>query len=355
MNVKEKGQVFTPNTIVKKMISLISISNPEILEPASGDGAFYKPLLKKFGERWLTAYELDKDIAHKGAIISDFFKIKEDKKYDVIIGNPPYVDFRYIPLGTLSNIESKLIHKPNLYMFFLEKTMRMLKENGELIFIMPVEWIVSSSFESSIKIIKERFSIQHFEIVKEDIWENAKVTTAIFKIKKGDHKKINYYFTKNNKIIFGEKPIIDRDFNVLVKVGAASGNNSTFYNCSESDTEFVLSMTERTSQLYPAKYESVKNFWIRKLPIPMEGFTYQIFVNTKTRKKEPFYMIQMQKKSQVIHYDASVLTIYTDASKKETINYIKKLNNVNWEKTGILRNGKYHFTQSILKGFLENE
>ncbi|MDC4182859.1 N-6 DNA methylase [Mycoplasma sp. T230T] len=41
MNKELLGQVFTPKTIVDKMINLITISEPQlVLEPSSGSGIF---------------------------------------------------------------------------------------------------------------------------------------------------------------------------------------------------------------------------------------------------------------------------------------------------------------------------
>lgn len=43
---KNLGQIFTPKNIVQEMIELISIENPKILEPSSGNGSFYFMLKK---------------------------------------------------------------------------------------------------------------------------------------------------------------------------------------------------------------------------------------------------------------------------------------------------------------------
>ena len=134
---KDLGQVFTPKNIVDKMISIITVKDPKILEPASGDGAFYNQLKKKYTN--IKAIELDKEVAHKGATIMDFFDYKPKVKFDLIIGNPPYVEFSLIDKSVFPKTNSDLVHKPNLYMYFLEKSMSMLKPNGEIIFIIPTE------------------------------------------------------------------------------------------------------------------------------------------------------------------------------------------------------------------------
>lgn len=346
---RELGQVFTPKFIVEKMISLITISNPKILEPSSGNGAFYYELIRKFDKNNITAIELDNEISHPEAKIIDFFDL--NGKFDVIIGNPPYVEFKDILDSTLSKIKStELKHKPNLYMFFLEKSLKMLKDDGELIFIIPTEWLMASSFENIITKIFFEYSIQYFEVIPENVWEDASVTTAIVKIKKGSgHNKISYFISTNKKIIMGERPKIKFNGRVTVKVGAASGNNKK-YQSNDFGQEFIFSSTERTGEKIKMRYLDCSSEWIRKIPIPPK-FNYQIFVNSKTRKEKPFYFIP-QDEGKAHMYDASVLCIYCDMNLSETKKLINSLNSLNWGEMGIKRNGKFNFTQSILEGVL---
>ncbi|TDV24065.1 hypothetical protein BCF59_0009 [Mycoplasmopsis mustelae] len=87
MNKIQLGQVFTPDFIVDKMISLISHPNPLlVLEPSSGTGNFYFKLTSKFNN--VVAIEIDASIAHENAIIDSYFNTKYHP--DVNIGNPPY-------------------------------------------------------------------------------------------------------------------------------------------------------------------------------------------------------------------------------------------------------------------------
>lgn len=304
MNKKNLGQVFTPTFIVKKMIDLITIKNPElILEPSSGNGKFYNELIKKYTN--VVGVEIDKTIAHENAVIKSFF----DTNYnpDVCIGNPPYVDFKNININIKSDF---LIHKPNLYLYFLEKALNDLKNNGELIWIVPASVFITSSSSKLNKIIFENYSITYFELIPENIWENASVPTAIIKIVKNkDHKdKIDYFFS-NGKILFGKKPNLPK--NLIVKVGGASGFNSKL---EEGNVPFVVSFTERNKELKKIKYEPKQ--WIRAVPKPPKDFTYQIFVNCKTRSNKPFYLLDNQKPKQFINYDASVLCLFVDIDKK---------------------------------------
>ncbi|MEE3927970.1 N-6 DNA methylase [Mycoplasmopsis ciconiae] len=342
MDKKLLGQVFTPAFIVDKMIKLISKTNPNlILEPSSGSGNFYHPLTKKFKN--VIGVEIDTKIAHQGAIIKSYFDT--NFKADVIIGNPPYVDFKNISDKPKNTI---LIHKPNLYLYFLEKALNDLNVNGELIWIVPASVFTNSSSKKLNELIYKDFSITHFELIAENVWENASIPTAIIKIvKQENHPDKKDYFLANGKIIFGKKEHFDSK--IIVKVGGASGFNEKLI---KGSSDFVVSSTERTKKLKSILYEPQK--WIRAVPKAPDNFTYQIFVNCKTRNTKPFYLLDFQNKNQFIYYDASVLSLFVNCSKKQTYQIIDRLNNMNWEKMGILRDGRYHFSQSVLSAIFES-
>lgn len=341
MYKKNLGQVFTPSFIVSKMINLITKKNPNlVLEPSSGTGNFYFELKKIY--RNVVGIEIDKSIAHMESINKSYFDT--NFKPDIIIGNPPYVDFKNIKNKPHTDL---LIHKPNLYYFFIEKFVNDLKENGELILIVPSNIFTNTSAGKLIEKIYNQFSITYWEPIPENVWDNASVPTAIIKmVKTINHpNKINY-FLNNQKIMFGKKLILGEK--VEIKVGGASGFNSylTF-----GDTEFVLSKTVKNKKTYFIKYEPRK--WIRPVPKAPIKFSYQIFVNCKTREKEPFYMLNDTKKNSFINYDASVLCIYTFCSKHKSIKILNKLNKFDWKLAGVKKDGRFHFSQGLLKSIIE--
>ncbi|MDE5545570.1 MAG: N-6 DNA methylase [Malacoplasma sp.] len=341
MNKEFLGQVFTPDHIVNKMINLITITNPVlVLEPSSGNGNFYYELKRKYKN--VIGIEIDEKVAHKNAVIKSFFDTKF--KPDVIIGNPPYVEFKNIKNRPHTNY---LIHKPNLFHFFLEKSISDLLDNGEIIWIVASNIFTNSSARKLNKEIYDNFSITYWEEVSENVWDGASVPTAILKlIKTKNHpNKIDYFFS-NGKIIFGS--FLKINSKTEIKVGGASGFNSSL---EKGNVEFVISSTERTKKTIFIKYEPYK--WIRPVPKPPKNFTFMIFVNCKTRKKNPFYILENLKKGEFINYDASVLCIYTFSTRKNALDLLNKLNAYDWVKAGIKKDGRYHFSQSILKAILK--
>lgn len=337
---KQLGQIWTPDFIVKKMLNLITIKDPElVLEPASGCGRFYFPLKKLYQN--VIGVEIDQAIAHQDAIISDYFKTNYQP--DVSIGNPPYVAFKMIKKRPNHSI---LIHKPNLFHYFLEKALNDLKANGELIWIIPANVFTNTSARHLNELIYQNYSITHWEMVAENVWEDAAVATAIIKIVKcqNHHERLEYFFA-NGKIIFGSK--IKTKQAIVIKVGGVSGFNNFL---KAGNVHFVTSQTERTKSLIAIKYEPKK--WIRPTPKPPEGFRYQIFVNCKTRNLQPFYMLDWLAEGEFVNYDGATLCLYTFGTRSEAINLIKQLNYFDWAKAGIKKDGRFHFSQGILKAIL---
>jgi adenine-specific DNA-methyltransferase len=76
----------------------------------------------------------------------DFFDFPISNKYSTIIGNPPYVKYQDIIPETLRKISSNIFdERTNLNLFFIEKCIKHLKKHGELIFIVPRDFMKSTS------------------------------------------------------------------------------------------------------------------------------------------------------------------------------------------------------------------
>ena len=87
------------------------------------------------------------------------FGVKEG--FDVVIGNPPYVDFREIDEKTNKSTKHFKLNinssRPNLYLYFIEKSLLLLKQNGILTFINPAFFLsIDSGFGLRKLIINEK-------------------------------------------------------------------------------------------------------------------------------------------------------------------------------------------------------
>lgn len=161
---KLRGAYYTPQQLANQMVRLVySDKSKQILEPSCGDGVFLDSLRDSnlIGGVDITAVEIESEEADKVKLSyqdydnvtvenEDFFnfyqKVYGSNKYDLILGNPPYIRYQYltekqreiqseilISHGMRSN---KLI---NSWVAFLVACIQMLNENGRIAFVIPAE------------------------------------------------------------------------------------------------------------------------------------------------------------------------------------------------------------------------
>lgn len=253
---KKYGQFFTSYETAFFMSRLFDIplnKKISILDPGAGSGilsaALIEHLQNKNLERIsLTCYENDKNvlpllknnleyiksnskIIFNYKIIEDNYIISQAKdfnkqsmdtksKYDLVIGNPPYQKI------SKDAPEAKAIPEicygaPNLYFLFAAMSLFNLRENGELIYIVPRSWTSGAYFKQFRKYFLTNGLLKHIHlfISRNKVFEEEHVLqeTIIIKVKKtketaktisittstsnSDFKNINLFSANYNDII----------------------------------------------------------------------------------------------------------------------------------------------------------
>lgn len=365
--IKNLGQVFTPQFIVGDMLQLIK-NNGSVLEPACGDGAFSKNLSN------CTCIELDSKVCPQDAINMDFFDYSTDNKFDTIIGNPPYVRYQDILPETKAKLPKNIFdERSNLYLFFIYKSILHLNEHGEIIFIVPRDFLKATSAIRLNNFLYSQGTITNLiDLGDANIFKDACPNCIIFRFEKDNFSRICNVSKKFN-VINGQILFTTNNYDVkfsdlfFVKVGAVSGADRIFSN-PKGNEEFVCSKTAISGELrrmfyninVPAlrpyknilmkrkikKYDSSNWFmWGRDY---YKSKKRRIYVNQKTRNKNPFFY------NESTAYDGSVLAIFPkfDCSKKMILQIIKDLNAVDWSELGFVCDGRYLFSQKSLENIV---
>jgi type I restriction-modification system DNA methylase subunit len=125
--------------------------------------------------------------------------------FDVIIGNPPYVDIKGLDndlVKVLFNTYKTTENRINLYSIFIEKGYDLVKKDGFLSFINPNSILVNSSYTKIRKLLLDDMT----RIVKlpDDVFEDATVETIIFEFRKDySNDKVNtIVYNKSEKISY---------------------------------------------------------------------------------------------------------------------------------------------------------
>ncbi len=108
---------------------------------------------------------------------------REKGGFDVVIGNPPYVNIANIKDPSIREFLKKHYevarNKSDLYSFFSEKGQRILKNNGILYFIVSNSWLGIDSFMNFRKFLVQKTKVIDLVKCKGDVFD-ATVTPVIF-------------------------------------------------------------------------------------------------------------------------------------------------------------------------------
>ncbi len=286
---KLRGGFYTPTPIAAFILKWAFNGNQalDILEPSCGDGVFLKEVQKSnYQYNSVTAIEFDEvefekarniGLAKTEVIHSDFhdFCINTKKRFDVIIGNPPYIRYQYFDkqqqqyaariFGEANLKYSKLT---NAWVSFVVGSSLLLKEQGKIGFVLPAE-ILQVSFAQTLREFLAHFYnkinivsfeklvfpdiqqevvlllceknnsqthlIEHLELPDAEALHNLDVTILESPKKKIDFKsnKWTFYFLEQNEINFlerlKEKAHIPKLGELAkVEVGITTGSNPFF-------------------------------------------------------------------------------------------------------------------------------
>lgn len=173
---KEKilGQFFTKESIIEKLLDILFgykhyKNNIEILEPSFGTGNFIK-VLNKRGFYDIDGCEIDETLADKA---EDFFDYPIDKKFDLIIGNPPFTKYNIKESYYYAKKHSGSLHPPFEYLpskilskekekienIFILKSLKHLKDkNSTIAFVLPISFFIKNKNKIIKKEILSNFS-----------------------------------------------------------------------------------------------------------------------------------------------------------------------------------------------------
>lgn len=237
----EKGSFYTGGDVATDFVYDLTFSNGEILfDPACGSGAFLfrsqAPSSQIYGiDSDSTAIMIAKfnyfikfpDAEYPNLYCEDFFSwfsLNEEKRFDYIIGNPPYganLDLSKIPTQYVSSGES--------FSFFIEFGYWLLKENGVFRYLLP-EAVLNVKRHTDIR----NFILKHANLkrVKRYSKKFTGVMSDVYMI------ELNHVKTKNMIFEDGESTSIPKAIFKGLK-------NQIFVNLNSADIGIIQKVEQR--------------------------------------------------------------------------------------------------------------
>ncbi len=245
MSINKKCQVFTPTEYAEKMLDIVGykkdIVGKKVLENSCGDGnillkiverylkeCFRKKMthesIKKAIKLDITAYEIDpthiknceirlNELASKyklynikwNIIEKDFLKEKLIETYDYVIGNPPYITYRDLSVENRKFVREKYTTcskgKFDYCYAFVEASIKVLKKNGKLVYLIPGN-VFKNVFGSELR----KFILPHlthiYDYTNQKIFSGKLTSSSIIVCTNGKNTKVLSYnnITENSTI-----------------------------------------------------------------------------------------------------------------------------------------------------------
>lgn len=207
-----RGAVFTRREVVNFILDLVGYTEDQplyrkrILEPSFGSGDFLLPVVERLLTSWRTsnstgpivdelgeairAVELHREtftatraavierlqqegIAPQAAVtLADYWLVQADfllapleGPFDFVIGNPPYVRQELIPGALLAEYRKRyqtMYDRADLYIPFIERSLRLLIDGGSLGFICADRWLKNRYGGPLRKLVAEKFHLKMY-------------------------------------------------------------------------------------------------------------------------------------------------------------------------------------------------
>lgn len=228
---QNNGIYFTPPKTVIRCIELLAgaatTTFNNILEPSCGSCEFIEKIKDCYPDATISGVEYNKDIyenikdiynnnAKIKIIEGDFLKtgFANAPKFDLIIGNPPYYVMKKGDVK--SEYYDYFDGRPNIFLLFIIKSLRLLTDDGILCFILPKSFLNCLYYNKTRKYIYDNYSILSI-LECDDKYIDTEQPTIIFIIRKGssaasadENAKYILGHLKNEYTIFSTSEVIER-------------------------------------------------------------------------------------------------------------------------------------------------
>lgn len=297
---KSSGTEFTPQSIVSFMFDTIDyrdkgIEQCKLLEPACGSGIFLLEAMRRvckvidnnnmqeikkimLEDKIIVGYDINpinvfisklliileivgiySDITEEDILefyehlpikVENALKVTEENYYDYVIGNPPYIRLQNLPIEERKYIKKNFLSATgrfDLYVCFMEKAIRMLKDGGGISLITSNKYFTANYGEGIRNLISKNVQIDILFDLHDTKFFEASVLPAIisgWKKRVPNNEKFSYFHIKQDNSDRNEYAAQDI-FSLILDLKGKEDEDKNYYKVNNGridlSVEFVYS------------------------------------------------------------------------------------------------------------------
>lgn len=230
MDEKLTGSYYTPLETVNFTYNYLSEQNKvfhNLLEPSVGDGRFIDVFINLPAINSIVGVELYQEktfeLANKNypsyvsIVNSDFllFSQKSIEKFQLIIGNPPYISIKnmdksFLDMGKLLCKDNKLPKNllQNSWVAFILASINLLDKNGAIFFVLPIEFLQVQYAEEFRGFLEKKFNTIHIISFSERMFPNIEQEACLVYLT-NEEKALPYILYRQYEKLNSEKYLFE--------------------------------------------------------------------------------------------------------------------------------------------------
>lgn len=212
---KLRGAYYTPLPLAEMMVKLFlgDKSIKSVLEPSCGDGVFIDALddLKMINQLdSVTAIEIEQEESEKvennykksekvrilNQDFFDYYEKENENKFDLILGNPPYIRYQYLDESQRKLMSDLLVSKGmkanrlvNTWVGFMVACVNLLSNEGKIAFVIPAEILQVAYAEDLRLFLADHLSKITLITFEELVFPDIEQEIVVFVGEKGNEEK----------------------------------------------------------------------------------------------------------------------------------------------------------------------
>ncbi len=211
------GQFFTPRSLREELLSRIPrLRRPRVLDPACGTGEFLLSARERFEDPELHCWEIDPrlvEIARRvvpeaRVEVVDALRNPLREEFDVVLGNPPYFEFK--PDPELRRRYGEIIYgRANVYALFVYLGLRLLRPGGYLAYVVSSSMNNGAYFRRLREFVVRVADVEYMRVLPGSrVFGEVSHTFQLLVLRKrlpGERPSGRYVFSRNGITVFSER------------------------------------------------------------------------------------------------------------------------------------------------------